>query len=351
MLKYVKLKGLIMNIFTNYDGASIDIIDTDINKNKIILSPKLENNNYANYYNFCVKNDTDKIGKIVITNLLNLQYPTSLKDHLPYFKSSNGDYKKIDNSRVKIINDSVSITIMPNENMEISSFPRYTMQDLDNYLKTILPNDNVTINNDILKEIIIGNPNNKTIFIIGRQHPGETLSSYFIEGIINGIINNITLLDNFCFVIIPIVNITGVKNGNHRFTHGYDYNRMWNSNGIINEIDFIKSEMSKYNIYNFIDVHCDEITNSDYIRTKDKKINQKFDNIQVINDLSKIRRLFRTLIKQKKFINIFDKTVREYVSSKYNCETMLIELSLSNCNKYERIKEGYDFITKMYIVI
>ena len=93
----------------------------------------------------------------------------------------------------------------------------------------------------------------------------------------------------------------------------------------------------------FIDVHCDEITNKDYIRTNNKMYGQNIAGIQVLEDMGKIRRFLRALIKQRKVINFSNLTAREYVSKKYKCDNMLIELTLKEDAKEEKNK-GKDFI-------
>jgi hypothetical protein len=328
-----------MKIRTNYPGSSIDIIEEK--ENRIIVSPKLEGKKYSNYYNFIVSND-DKEGIIVLKNINNQQYNA---EAIPLVGDMKGNYIKLDKARYEVNEDSLEITVKPNEEFEVSSYPRYTKENLDAFLSTIDSNE-VTINSRALKEIIIGDKEKEAVFIIGRQHPGETLSSYFIEGVINSIIDN-KLYDNKCFVIYPIVNEQGVEDGNHRFTLGYDYNRMWNTTGVIEEIDHIKSQMEDFKVKTFIDVHCDEVTKQDYIRTKEEDIKNLVDNIQVLADQSQLKRFVRALVKQRKIINVFDKTAREYVQDKYGCESILIELSLSNIDREERYNLGYSFISKM----
>ena len=331
-----------MQIISNYDGASIDVIK---NNDEIILSPKIENKKYSNYYNFVVSNDLDKKSTITLINLNNRQY--QVDDITPLYRDNDGKYKKIDKSKIQIVNGNLNIFIKPKEKIEISSYPRYTINDLNDFLFNLPLNENIKIYNDVLKYLFIGDLNKKTIVILGRQHPGETLSSYFIEGVISSIINNSKVLKDYSFLIFPIVNQKGVKEGNHRYTKGFDYNRMWHTTNQIKEIDFIKSVLDKFNIVNLIDIHCDEITKKDYIRTKDLNAGVLVDNIQVVEEPTQVKRFLRALIKQRKIINIFNKTAREYVKDRYNCNTMLIELSLFIIDRQVRFNQGYNFIQKI----
>ena len=332
-----------MQLNCNYDGGSIDIIQEDKKRNILILSPKQENGKYSNYYNFTITNNNDLDGTICIKNLKKMIYSGKQEDNLiPLFKSKNGDYKQLSKTKTSMSSGDLFIKINRKEVIEISSYPRYTTKDLESFLEKI-KNKHVVIQDAVLKKVTIGSLSNKAIVVIARQHPGETLSSFFIEGMINCIASKLKPSDNTCFVFFPIVNIDGVRNGNHRYTNGYDYNRMWHTTGIIKEIDYIKQELSKINIDFFIDVHCDEITTTDYIRNKNPKIRKNIKAIQVISEPSKLRRFLRALIKQRKIIKFSNKSAREFMESKYGCDTMLVELSLSNPDREKREKQGYNF--------
>lgn len=72
----------------------------------------------------------------------------------------------------------------------------------------------------------------KIIFITGRVHPGETVSSYITKGVIDYLAsddeNAFQLRDNFIFKIVPMVNPDGVIHGNYRSNlAGSDLNRKW----------------------------------------------------------------------------------------------------------------------------
>ena len=70
------------------------------------------------------------------------------------------------------------------------------------------------------------------IVITARIHPGESVSSYVCNGILDFLLSsNETarkLRQNFVFKIIPMLNPDGVIHGNYRSSlSGYDLNRKW----------------------------------------------------------------------------------------------------------------------------
>lgn len=72
------------------------------------------------------------------------------------------------------------------------------------------------------------------IIITARIHPGESVSSYVCNGIIEFLLSNDEkakkLRQNFIFKIIPMLNPDGVIHGNYRSNiSGYDLNKKWDN--------------------------------------------------------------------------------------------------------------------------
>lgn len=131
----------------------------------------------------------------------------------------------------------------------------YTYTDLQQYLLNLSLNSSYRnyIKFSSLKNTICGNPldiiyitnfnsssdNNsnghneskETICLTARVHPGESNSSYVIEGVINTLLTSVAddLRNKYIFKIIPMLNPDGVINGNYRNNiYGKDLNRLWN---------------------------------------------------------------------------------------------------------------------------
>lgn len=84
----------------------------------------------------------------------------------------------------------------------------------------------------LLREPSPAELNKKIIFISARVHPGETNSSYALQGFLYFLVSKNAyakiLRDEYIFVIIPMLNIDGVILGNNRLCpNGFDLNRHW----------------------------------------------------------------------------------------------------------------------------
>ena len=121
------------------------------------------------------------------------------------------------------------------------------------------------------------------VVIVGRQHSGETHSSFIIHGFINFLVSKDCLAnklrDKFEFWIMPIINPDGVIAGNYRCnTQGKDMNRHFFSDddpeGLkmrLTEVELLRSYLKERLPKNsdgscmikmFLDIHAHSACNS-----------------------------------------------------------------------------------------
>lgn len=104
------------------------------------------------------------------------------------------------------------------------------------------------------------------VFAIARQHPGESIGSWMMDGFLTKI--NEGLFDSILWVVVPMLNVDGVITGNNRTgISGYDYNRYWNLDEIQKKekslpeiaafLNLLKTIKKKYpkSIKMFLDFH------------------------------------------------------------------------------------------------
>jgi murein tripeptide amidase MpaA len=116
--------------------------------------------------------------------------------------------------------------------------------------------------------LILGTPTGekKKVWILGRQHPGESMASWFIQGFLDRMLDeddpvSRKLLEKAVFYIVPYVNIDGGIHGNIRTNaKGIDLNREWQSPAIENspEVYYILKQMEKTGVDLNLDIHGEE---------------------------------------------------------------------------------------------
>ena len=107
----------------------------------------------------------------------------------------------------------------------------------------------------------------KCVIISARVHPGETVGSWMMRGVLKFLTDpdNIEaklLRENFIFKIIPMLNPDGVINGNYRCSlAGCDLNRRWkNPSKVIHPTIYhtkkmVKESHAERGVMLFCDLH------------------------------------------------------------------------------------------------
>jgi len=105
-----------------------------------------------------------------------------------------------------------------------------------------------------------------SLWMIARQHSGETMAEWFMEGFLNRLLDPSdavakTLLDKAVFYIVPNMNLDGSVRGNLRANAaGKDLNRQWQQPSPEHspEVYFVRQKMHETGVDFFLDVHGDE---------------------------------------------------------------------------------------------
>jgi murein tripeptide amidase MpaA len=124
-----------------------------------------------------------------------------------------------------------------------------------------------TIDGRDLNLVVVGDEKaaNK-VWIIARQHPGETMAEWFVEGLLDALLDRANpharlLLSQSVFYIVPNMNPDGAARGNLRTNAaGANLNREWVSPSIASspEVFHVRERLHQTGCTLFLDVHGDE---------------------------------------------------------------------------------------------
>jgi len=124
-----------------------------------------------------------------------------------------------------------------------------------------------TIEGRDLNVAVIGAPDAaKKVWVIARQHPGETMAEWFAEGMIDALLDRANpmarkLLQRTVFHIVPNMNPDGAVHGNLRTNAaGANLNREWMAPSPQRspEVLAVKNRMHETGCDLFLDIHGDE---------------------------------------------------------------------------------------------
>lgn len=124
-----------------------------------------------------------------------------------------------------------------------------------------------TVDGRDLNAVVVGNTaaENK-VWIIARQHPGETMAEWFVEGMLEALLDRFNpiarrLLERAVFYVVPNMNPDGSIRGNLRTNAaGANLNREWMqpSTERSPEVFAVKEKMHETGCDLFLDIHGDE---------------------------------------------------------------------------------------------
>ena len=115
--------------------------------------------------------------------------------------------------------------------------------------------------------LVIGNESKKRkIWITARQHPGETMAEWCVEGLIERLLDpadalSRSLLDKAVFYVVPNMNVDGSFRGNLRSNAaGANLNREWLEPSLDKspEVYHVRELMKQTGVDAYLDIHGDE---------------------------------------------------------------------------------------------
>jgi murein tripeptide amidase MpaA len=124
-----------------------------------------------------------------------------------------------------------------------------------------------TVEGRDMNVLVIGDPAAaKKVWVIARQHPGETMAEWLVEGMLDALLDPADafgrqLLKEAVFYVVPNMNPDGSVRGNLRTNAaGANLNREWNTPSMERspEVFLVRQKMKETGCDLFLDVHGDE---------------------------------------------------------------------------------------------
>ena len=162
----------------------------------------------------------------------------------------------------------------------------------------------------------------KHIWVTARQHPGETMAEWFVEGMLGRLLDetdplSAKLLEQCIFWVVPNMNPDGSVRGHLRTNAaGINLNREWQSPTLKNspEVYYVRQNMMDAGVDLYLDIHGDEALPCNFIagQAGSPSVSEQVlaQEEQFKQDLQRVNPDFQT--------------VRGYAPGKFGPETMTI---------------------------
>ena len=350
-------------IENNFPSGNIIFDRVDNNAHEIHLNLNREFNLYSHWFFFQVNTVLLRNGgpiKFLVDNALKSPFAAGWNNYRPFYSSDGEIWHRIPPGNLK--NSSFQFEIKDfSKSFFLSWYLPYSLQKYSEWTKTLLNHPVFTFVSENKQDYIIaGDCSKPAIVIVSRQHPGESMASFVIEGLFNSfnrsgdVMNKV--LANYSIIIFPLLNKTGVERGFHRVNSlGQDLNRCWQRDDV-EEITLVKNKLASFKqIHTIIDIHGDEVSELNYVYYHpNNNINQKVFlttlsglayPLTALPEQSFIKRFIKHLVRKKKILRPGGVPLTEYGRRKYKANTYTIEVSAKATAKEECYLVGENIYT------
>jgi len=260
-------------ISDQFDSGNIEVIDAS-NPQDIKLAIRKDNaSDFLQFFHFRLEASIGERCKVSIVNAGESSYPSGWQDYnvctswdrADWFRTPSSYQDGVLSFEIEMIQNSVYF----------SYFTPYSQERHLDLLAWAQGDSRVT--NETLGSTIDGRsmsllricetdtPKRK-VWVIARQHPGETMAEWFIEGMLHSLLDEDNpaarkLLSDTAFYVVPNMNPDGSARGNLRTNAaGANLNREWQAPSMQTspEVYLVRERMIAEGGDLFLDIHGDE---------------------------------------------------------------------------------------------
>jgi murein tripeptide amidase MpaA len=262
-----------MRISSNFDSGNINVIRAQ-QANDIQLSIRKDNqSDFYQWFHFKLDSTPMVTHKISIVDLKKSAYPDGWLNYQVVASYDRQEWFRID---TEFDGEMLTFEHTPEyEHCYFAYFAPYSYEMHLDLLAWAQTSSNChqeflgeTLDGRDMSMLVIGQPepHKKSIWITARQHPGETMAEWLVEGLLERLLDEDDglaryLLDNAVFYVVPNMNPDGAVRGHLRTNaKGFNLNREWASPSMENspEVFLVKQKMLETGVDLFLDVHGDE---------------------------------------------------------------------------------------------
>lgn len=262
-----------MKIFSNFDGGNINVVKADSPEDIQLTIPNDNQSEYYQWFHFRLETQAQEEHTVKLLNLAKSAYPEGWQGYDVVASYDRDEWFRIP---AEFDGDTLTFRFFPEQgSMYFAYFAPYTYDRHQDLLHQAQVNFNCqletlgcTLDNNDISLLTIGEPadDKKKVWVIARQHPGETMAEWFIEGLLQRLLDETdtvgrALLDKAVFYVVPNMNPDGGIRGHLRTNAaGVNLNREWQTPSMEKspEVFLVRERMLETGIDMFLDIHGDE---------------------------------------------------------------------------------------------
>ncbi|NVJ59285.1 MAG: carboxypeptidase family protein [Gammaproteobacteria bacterium] len=262
-----------MHINSTFSSGNIDVVDINESSNQVQLKIHQDNNSdFKQWFHFKVNNALNRTLTFQVSDAKDAAYPDGWENYNVCCSLDGEEWFRIPTD----YKDGV-LTFEFSFEESSAYFAYFAPYSYERHLSLVhqaachpLVEHSVigqSLDGREINLLRLGNPSAKhKVWLIARQHPGETMAEWFMEGVIGRLLDYTDatanqLLNEACLYLVPNMNPDGTERGHLRTNaNGVNLNREWNCSTPEQspEVYCVRDMMLKEGVTMFIDVHGDE---------------------------------------------------------------------------------------------
>jgi len=292
-----------MQISANFDSGNIDVISAQDPSNIELAIKKDHQSDFYQWFHFKLHN-TEHVEHVMhLTNAGKSAYVEGWENYQAVASYDRQHWFRVP---TEFDGEKLSITFTPEyDSTYFAYFAPYSYErhqdlihsaqlDIDCQLQVL----GQTLDGRDMSVLKVGEEGEgkKTIWITARQHPGESMAEWFMEGFIDRLLDEDdgvarSLLNSAVFYLVPNMNPDGSVRGHLRTNaKGVNLNREWQTPSMENspEVYLVREKMLATGVDMHLDIHGDEalpfnfVAGSEGVPSYDDRIKgleEKFKNV------------------------------------------------------------------------
>jgi murein tripeptide amidase MpaA len=262
-----------VRISSNFDSGNIQVLRAEDPLNIQLSIRNDKQSEFYQWFHFKLETQSFISHQICISGLEKSAYPEGWQNYQAVASYDRQEWFRVD---CKFDGDNLNIEHTPEfehiyyayftpysyeRHLDLLSWAQKSAECRQEYLGDTLDGRDMSL-------LVVGQPEEgkKAIWVTARQHPGETMAEWLIEGFLERLLDeddglSRLLLEKAVFYVVPNMNPDGSVRGHLRTNaKGVNLNREWQAPSMENspEVFLVKQKMQAVGVDMLLDVHGDE---------------------------------------------------------------------------------------------
>lgn len=262
-----------IQVNSNFDSGNIEVLKAENAKDIQLKIRKDTKSDFLQWFHFKVSGISGKKLKININNASETSYPTGWPEYKACASYDRQTWFRVDTSY-----DGKALTIDHETEHDTMYFAYFAPYSYEMHLDLVAACEQSALcGHEVLGQTVEGRDidmlkigeemyDELKIWVIARQHPGESMAEWFVQGFLTRLLDqddavSRKLLERAVFYVVPNVNPDGSIHGNLRSNAaGANLNREWDNPSLEQspEVYHILKKMNETGLDLLLDVHGDE---------------------------------------------------------------------------------------------